>query len=411
VRLPGDPEVTYHVGMAQYYLGQEDSARQSFKSVVTASTNAPVKLDAAARLVILDIDPGQATPAIRSQLDNVVRTDPNDPIALLRLAAIGSRDGRLPEAAGHYEAALKIYPRNTAAMLALAELYFGPLQKPERAKELAKQARDAAPNDDQIAWKLGRLLYTAGEFAWANGLLQDAARGMTGNSEILYDLALSQYSVGRVPETAAALEKILALVPPPANRSPAARLAGLLNAASRTPLDGNALAEARRILAEDPNHVPALMLTAVAQEQEKKPEEAYRSYERVLTVYPQFVPAMRQLAILSGEQLADDDKTEEWSRKTLKLLPDDPDANFQIGVVSYRRGNYEDAVRFLNQCIRHRNDSASAYFFLGMSYFQLKNGSECGVALKRALQLKLPPQEANEAMRILDALARRRGNL
>lgn len=410
-RLPGDPEVLYHLGMAQYYLGQDEPARLAFTSVLAATTDSRVKQDAAARLAILRIDPAKATPAMKLQLEAATAKDPNDPIAFIRLAAIEARDGRLPEAAALYETALKVNPRSAGAMLALVELYFGPLQKPDRARDLAKLLRDSAPADGLVAWKLGRLIFAAGDFAWANSLLQDAARSLPDQADLLLDVARSQYSVGRVAETAAALEKIPALPAPPAIRAEVARMADMLAAASQPAVDGGRLAEARKILADAPSYVPALVLTAMAFEQQKQPTQAQQAYEQILTVYPLFGPAMRQLAILAGEQFGDDAKAEEWSRKALKVLPEDPDANYQLGVVSYRRGEYAEAARFLNQSLRKRDGHAIAYFFLGMSYFQLKNGSECGIALQRALQLKLPPQEATEATRVLDLLARRRGNL
>lgn len=410
-RLPGDPEAAHHLGMAHYYLGQDELARLAFRKVLAAASNSPTKAAASTRLAILEIDPHRANAADVTRLEEALRTDPNDPVALVRLGAVKLRDNRPDAAAADFERTLTLHPRNTVALTALAELYFGPLAKPERAREIAKQAREAAPTDGQLAWKLGRLLFEAGEHTWAHGLLQDAARSVSHDPEVLHDLARAHYSIGRVAEAETALQAYLAAGTRGTARPSAQRMATLLAATLQPAPPTETVASARRLLEQESDYVPALQVSAIGHMQEKKPEEAIRSFERILALYPQFFPAMRQLAVIYGEQLGNDDKADEWARKTLKLVPDDPESAYQIGVVSFRRGNYEEAVKFLGQSIRRRDDRAEAHFFLGMAYFNLRNGIECGNALQRALQLKLPPQETNEARRVLDQLARRRGRL
>jgi tetratricopeptide (TPR) repeat protein len=401
-KIPGDPEIQYHLGMAQYYLGQAEPARQSFRTALAAPAGSPVHEDAVRRLAILALDPANPDPASRTRLEGMAREMPDDPVVLTRLAELEAHDGAAKPAAEHYEAVLKINPGAVPAMMSLLELYAGPLPKPDRVHDLAKLVRAAAPNDGQITWRLGRLLYQAGDFAWAATLLAEAVRTLPGQPELLFDLARTQYGVGRVTEAQAALEKVLGADAPPALRGPAAQMASLIAAAKQAASTETALTDARQVLGSDPDNIPALVVTALAREHQADYKGAAGVYHRILELDPLFVPAMRQLAILYGEQLGDDPQAEALATKALQTFPDDPELNYECGVVNYRRGDYAKAVRFLQQSLRVRDHHAETLLFLGLSHFQLKNFSESKAELQQALALKLPPQEETEARRVLD---------
>lgn len=401
-KFPDDPEVQYHLGMVQYYLGQTEPARLSFRNAQAAPAGSPVQEDAGRRLAILALDPANPDPASRARLESMAREMPDDPVVLTRLAGLETRDGAAKPAAEHYEAVLKINPGAVPAMMSLLELYAGPLPKPDRVHDLAKLVRAAAPNDGQITWRLGRLLYQAGDFAWAATLLAEAVRTLPGQPELLFDLARTQYGVGRVTEAQAALEKVLGADAPPALRGPAAQMASLIAAAKQAASTETALTDARQVLGSDPDNIPALVVTALAREHQADYKGAAGVYHRILELDPLFVPAMRQLAILYGEQLGDDPQAEALATKALQTFPDDPELNYECGVVNYRRGDYAKAVRFLQQSLRVRDHHAETLLFLGLSHFQLKNFSESKAELQQALALKLPPQEETEARRVLD---------
>ena len=72
------------------------------------------------------------------------------------------------------------------------------------------------------------------------------------------------------------------------------------------------------------------------------------------------------------------------------------------------RADTSSAVRRIRSRVRarKRDKHAETFFYLGLAEFQLKNFSESRAQLQRALQLNLPPQEANEAKRLLEQLNR-----
>lgn len=403
--MPGEPEILYHLAMTHYQLGQEEAARQVFQRVVNTTVISPVKEEARARLALLAIDPAKAPPTARGELEERLKREPNDPVVLVRLGAIKERDGAAREAAAHYETALKIMPRSFPTLLALVHLYVGPLKDAAKARELAKNAHTLQPTDGQAAWRFGRLVYDAGDFAWSVTLLQEAARQLPNQPNIIFDLAQAQYSVGRIADAEASLKQALA-GQNLANREAAQRMAAMI-AATKTPaLLQAAQPEARRILASEPNHVPALMVTALGFEQQKDFRGARQVYEKILAQNAAFVTATRNLAIVYADQLGDDQKGEELGVKARQTFSDDPELAFSLGAIFYRKADYNSAVRFLRQSQAKRPQHAETLFFLGMCLFQQKNGPESRTQLMEAIRYKLPPQEEHEARRVLEELNR-----
>jgi tetratricopeptide (TPR) repeat protein len=101
--LPESPEVQYHLGMAQYMLGQEESATRTLQHAVDAGTDFPGKDSARKRLSVLAMDVSNAGKDTRNWLENYLREQPNDPVALMRSADVKQRDGALDQAIKIYE--------------------------------------------------------------------------------------------------------------------------------------------------------------------------------------------------------------------------------------------------------------------------------------------------------------------
>ena len=406
-RMPNEPMIQYHLGMVHYRLGQEEQAGRVFRQVTASGVDSPVAKLVQEHLATLAIDGATAGADVRRDLENRLTRDPNDPVVLTRIAAIEARAGASAQAVAHYEAALKINPRAVPTLMALVELYSGPSSNSARALELARAAHALVPREGEIAWRLGRVAFRLGDFSWAAIVLRSAAGGLRDQPEVLFDLALAAYSIGRVPEAERALEDALAIPSFSKRRAEAVRFASMIASAVSPARTQAALSEARKILAAEPDYVPALMVSALAQELAKDFKGAKEIYDKVLALYPAFAPATRQLAILYADKLGDDKKAEELAVKARQMFQDDPELAYALGTISFRRGDHADAVRFLKLSARKRDRHAETFFYLGLAEFQLKNTAESRLQLQRALQLNLPPQEASEAKRVLEQLSRK----
>jgi tetratricopeptide (TPR) repeat protein len=84
-----------------------------------------------------------------------------------------------------------------------------------------------------------------------------------------------------------------------------------------------ALPQAQKILNTEPDYIPAVMVSALSQEQHGNYEEAERLYEKVLAAFPLLAPATRQLAVLYAQHLGDEQKAYEFAVKAREAFPED----------------------------------------------------------------------------------------
>jgi tetratricopeptide (TPR) repeat protein len=331
-----------------------------------------------------------------------------DPVLLHRLAAIEVRAGMSKDAAEHYEELLKLAPKSVEAMVALAQLYSGPaggVRNFNRARDLVNSARELEPNDGQIAWTLGSVLFAIGDYKRSADILEAAAEALPHQPALAFDLARSLYMAGRAFEAEANLSEALASDTPFAQREAAQRLASLIAGGKNPEQAEAALADARKTLAENPDSVPAMMVLALSREKQADYPGAKQKFEQILASDPLFAPATRQLAILYAEHFGDDKKAEELAMKVLLSYPDDPVLPYELGALNYRKGEFIVAIRFMQESLHKRENNAEALFYLGMSYYAVKNTTAARDALQKAAGLNLPLLEADAAKRVLDELS------
>jgi tetratricopeptide (TPR) repeat protein len=222
-KLPDSPEVQYHLGMAHYMLGDEEPASIALKKAADASADFPGKDDARKRLSLLAIGIGAADPAVRTALQNYLQDQPNDPAALMRLAALQERDGAVDEAIKTYDKALAADPVYAPATRQLALLYARRSSDDPKAYELTTKARQAYPDDPDIAKALGILNYRRGLYPQAAELLKLAAAKRKDDPELLYYLGTAYQQLNQWNECKDALQRSLDLHLSPALATEAQR--------------------------------------------------------------------------------------------------------------------------------------------------------------------------------------------
>ena len=210
-KWPESPEIQYHVGMAHYMLGQEEPARIALKKAVDASADFPGKDDAQKRVSLLAIGIEAADPAVRTELQNYLKERPNDPAALMRLAALQERDGAVDDAVKTYDKLLAADPVYAPATRQLALLYGQLSTDSSKAFELVTKARQAYPDDPDIAKTLGILNYRRGYYPQAAELLKEATAKRKDDPELLYYLGEVHHQLKQWDECKGVLERALTL--------------------------------------------------------------------------------------------------------------------------------------------------------------------------------------------------------
>jgi tetratricopeptide (TPR) repeat protein len=210
-KLPDRSEILFHVGMAQYMLGQEEPARLALQKAADANADFPGKDESRRRLAVLKIDGATANALVRKELDDYLRERPNDPAALVRLARLQERDGAQDQAIKTYEKVVDGNPQFAPALLQLVRLYDQHSVDTPKAYDLALKARQAYPQDAEVAKTLGILSYRREYYPRSAELLKEAAEKRADDAVVLYYLGQAHHQLKQWNECKALLERAVTL--------------------------------------------------------------------------------------------------------------------------------------------------------------------------------------------------------
>jgi tetratricopeptide (TPR) repeat protein len=404
-KLPDNPEVQFHLGMASYMMGQTDVARTAFQKAATAPADFPGKDQIQGRLALLGSAPGHELSV--GQLETLLKQQPGDPLARVRLGEAYEKQGMFAKSASAYEEALKVNPKLVSVVTKLAQLNAGPLQDKNKALEFAKKARELAPGDSKVAGALGSIAYQTGNFTWAYSLLQESSRQLADDATVLHDFAWAAYSLGKVSEAEQAMQRVLQ-VAPGSRQSEDAKSFLAMTALSRKSKDlAPAQSEVQRLLKADSGYVPALMVQAAIDVQQGKIKPAVEVYSEVLQRFPDFAPAQKYLAALYSDDPGNIAKAYDLATKARKTLTDDPELAEILASLSYQKKDYKRAIQLFQESSRNKPMDAKSLFYLGMSYAHENQKSQAGETLNRALAAGLQESLAAEAKRAIAELQRK----
>lgn len=404
--LPNLAEVQYHLGMTHYMLGEDQPARLALQQSLRANTEFTGVATARSALEILEIDPLTASAEVRNRLEKHVADNKHDSMALLRLAAIDQRDGRIDQAIASLQAVAQNNSKNVDALIGLARLY-AIKKDPAKALELAKTARKLAPDDGAVAQTLGRLAYELGDYSWAASLMQESARKQSSTPELQWELAQAVYSVGSVSEAESALRDALA---PPADGAislfthskEARQLLEMIELASNPAAATAQSARIAKTLEAEPNNVPALMVSGTIAEQANDTDKAKQAYEKVLTHFPNFLPAKERLAVLSSRKNEFDQRGYDFALQARTANPTDAEIAQALGILTYYKGDFARATALLKESAVSRPNNGDLLFHLGASQLKSNQTDEGRQNLQHALDAGLNGALATEARRLLN---------
>src|SRR5262249_2487843 len=124
-------------------------------------------------------------------------------------------------------------------------------------------------------------------------------------------------------------------------------------------------------------------------------------YNQILSQFPMFMPATRNLGLVYYDRLPDDQKSYDLLTKAREAFPQDPEVSKDLGVLTYRKGDYSRAVRLLTESNQTLKEDAELLYYLGKAQYQLKLKSESKASLQKALDFNLAPKHAEDAKRVL----------
>lgn len=384
--LSNDPDVLFHLGMTQSRMSQKDEAKTTLNKALSGAKSPPWQEAAKKQLAMLE-----AKQLSIEELLASTKTNPNDPSLLSQLGEAYAAENKPREAVQALEQAYKFNPRLREPVIMLCELYAGPLNNPEKALELAQEARQSHPDDPKVANVLGRVAYRQGKYALAYSALLNAGRS-NEDAEANHALAWSSYFLGHVTQAREFMQSVVSAKTAGKLASEAKTFVELTNPdpAARTSL----ASAAEKVLQVEPENLPALMVRAGSASKDRS--SAKLIYENALAKYPEFAPAMKELAAVLLLEKASLQKAGELAARARLLMPNDPDLSVTLGIVNYLNQRFPEAVQLLEEGARAKPLNASASYYLGMA--QLKEDEAKGQeTLKQAIAAGLEEPLLSEA--------------
>jgi len=401
-RLSRSPESSYHLGLAHYLTGIEPPAKVYLAAAVESGQEFFGREEARTQLAVLNVDPVTADAQARLILEQALQENAADPVALMRLAAIHRLQGDAGRERELYDAALNVDPSSLPALIGLAQLFSASAEGQARALELARSARLLAPKDPEVAYTLGKLAFRAGDYSWALSLLEECSVQWPDRPDLLRDLGLAYYSMGRLAEAEQTTRKLANQTA--VNREEARKFLELLarHRSLGDPDQAKQLAES--VLQQEPGNAAALMVRGLVAEQAGNAAEALASYEAVMGMYPAFAPAMKRIAVLAAGDLKDDSKAYTYGIKAREYYPDDAELSKALGEVMYRRGDYGYARQLLKEASVKGEEDVDLIYYLGLAQYQTRDIQAARQTLTRALQLSPGHALAAQARQALDSM-------
>lgn len=400
-RLQDNPEVQFHFGMANYVMGEEAAAKKALQKALNVSSDFAAKREIDRRLEFLAEGARPREPLQTGRLEAVVKEEPNDVVAWMRLGGSYENHGMWAKAADAFEEALKVNSELVPAAVKVAQLNAGPLKNKNKAFEFAKKARDLAPNDPQVAGLLGETAYQLGNFRWAYSLLQESARQLTNDAKVLHDYAWTAYSLAKVSEAQQTMRRVLEANPNPGEAEDARFFLAMTMLEQNPERLPTSEPEIERILATDSTYAPALMARARLLVQRGNAKSAATVYNDILRHYPDFAPAQKHLAALYLEDPARQADAYNLALKARNTLPDDPELAQIVAVITYQRKEYTHALQLLQENARKKPLDAKSRYYLGMCQLETTQSSQGRKSLEQALAAGLQEPFATEAKRVL----------
>jgi tetratricopeptide (TPR) repeat protein len=157
-------------------------------------------------------------------------------------------------------------------------------------------------------------------------------------------------------------------------------------------------------LANRPDDPSLLMFSAAIQSDQKDYAGAAATYEKLLTISPQYSPALNNLAWLYSDHLGDLGKAYALAQRAHQLLPNDPSTADTLGWVLFKRGDYTSALNLFVPSAAGLPNNPEVQFHLGLAYYMLDNEDSARQQLLNATSLNVPFEDRTECQNYLDIL-------
>jgi tetratricopeptide (TPR) repeat protein len=163
--------------------------------------------------------------------------------------------------------------------------------------------------------------------------------------------------------------------------------------------------EYQKILAKNPNSIPALTILGILNDQNRQHAKANEYYQKALDVDRNFAPAANNLAWNYAEHGGNLDRALALAQKAREISPESPHIADTLGWIYYKKGLFDSAVTLLRESSEKlQNNNPAVLYHLGMVYQRKGQRVLARETLNRALGISKAFPGAEEAEKTLSEI-------
>lgn len=358
---------------AQLGSGAVAEASETLATIAKQAPEAPLTRLLSARLAMVKQDYSTAI----AETQKALSAAPQLLQAKLLLGAALLANGNLNQAEAHLSELVQQAPDSLEARKLLAQANLR-LNRSERAAQVLQTASTDVSGDPEADALLGLAKLQGGEDEAAIALMERSLVAQPDNRELKLELALAYLRSG-------ANDKALALLKGLDTRADSSRREALLIAAVAAAQGREAaIAEAERIVADDPKNVRVLNVAAsfFAQLRDFARARTYLDTAQAIEPNNAITLANRaRIELAAGE----DDRARAVLVDLARANPADHAARIALAQIAFRNGREEEATRWLEEIRRADPKAHEPRLLLAAAYLRQSKAREAGEVIREAL--------------------------
>jgi tetratricopeptide (TPR) repeat protein len=315
-----------------------------------------------------------------AQLNSILKTAPNQPVALNLLGTVRAQQGRLSDAEALLTRASKIDPTLVSVHMNLAFLYVLKNAPDKTISELKEVVR-LEPNNVEANYKLGRLLLARGQTDDAIDVIEKAKSGAPASVVFLPLLGDAYLNKGNAEK--AEENYLLALA---AQKDNADAMLGMAKV-SQSREDARAvavyLAQARELAGNSAELRYKVGVTALGLGLFDDAESDLEQAAKLKPNEPSYLIALGAAWLKKPDLIV----AEQIFRQALERQPDNAQAQMYLGYVLYKQKKFSEARGYLEKTIKADGSLPEPYYYLGLIVQEENEDERAITLLEKAIQV------------------------
>jgi tetratricopeptide (TPR) repeat protein len=390
---PESPTVTLWYGMASRAKGDIPTAQQSFQQVLRME---PTNFGAQKGMAEIAGQRGDMS-LLRQVAESTIATYPNMADGYVWRGTAEANDKQMDKAADDFQTALKKNPKDSVALLQLAQVRIIQKRIPE-ANTLLAQAVEANGNPGALHLLVVSDMQ-AKQPAKAITRIQEQIGKYPQNGALYGELALVQLSQKDLTGAITNSQKAMQLNP--ADQTAVKIYTQSMIASGNV---GPAISKWQQWSAAHPKDPQALSILGMLEEATGDQAKAMEYYKTALSIQPEQATAANNLAYLMVENNQNLDVALTLAQTARRGMPNSSDTSDTLAWVYFHKGAYESARTLLEDSLKTDPNNATIHYHLGMTYSRLNKKADAEMHLNKAISLAPNTQTMKDATQELQRL-------